>query len=62
MREVLVSNLGRTAAILTEVFRDLPLSLQANAGIVHRLDYDRSLPYPFKVIFSPSVLPQELRC
>jgi hypothetical protein len=37
-------------AIMTEVLRGFPQSLQANAGIATPLDHDRLLPTPFQFI------------
>jgi hypothetical protein len=44
VRKVPGSNLGRRQVILTEVFRSIPLFLQANAGIVPEIR-QWSLPY-----------------
>jgi hypothetical protein len=46
IRQVLSSNLGRDIAILTEIYRQFPQSLQANVGIVPQLGQDRVLPNP----------------
>lgn len=43
MKECSVKILSETPAILTEVFRGFPQSLQANAEILCRLDHNRFL-------------------
>jgi hypothetical protein len=52
--DVLGSNLGWTSAALTEAFRDIPQSLQANSGIVPRLGRELLLPNPLIFAFHES--------
>jgi hypothetical protein len=42
-----------TSAILSEIFRGLPQSLQANAGTVPQFSHDRCLPNYFQFIIHP---------
>jgi hypothetical protein len=49
----LSSNLGSHIGY-PEDFRGFPQSLQANAGVVFRLGYDRSVPNSFELIIIPA--------
>jgi hypothetical protein len=57
-QETLGSNLGRDiTAILTELFRSAPQSLQANVGIASRLGHDRFLQKFFFIDYSRIIIP-----
>jgi hypothetical protein len=57
LQQVFVSNLGGDPAYL-EIFRGLPQSLDANAGLVPRLGHGHFLPYS---IYKPPPPPPKVR-
>jgi hypothetical protein len=48
--EVTGLNPGYDASYVTEVFRAVPQSLQANEGIMPQMDHDRFLPQSYQFI------------
>jgi hypothetical protein len=54
LQEVPGSSLVRVTSVLTELFRDISQSLQANSGTVPRFGQHRFLGNPFQFIIHPA--------